>query len=792
MKIVLYTGYQPTPWNPDTIYETGLGGTEQSVLYLAKYLSTKYFYKVWVVGNVIPGDYEGVFYRTTDQFKQEVDWVDTIIGVSYINYLKEFENFKYKNSIFWVHNTDYFPWWNGTEIPNHRELLSHPKLTHIVCLTYWHKYKWIEQFPETENKVIIIPNGIDYKGFVNMYPSPKMIDGKLFGSSPASLPKKNLNQYIYSSHAERGLSKLLEDWPSIKKETPSSTLKICTPEYGLEYFKENYLPLILNLEDVEFLGTLPQQELYQLMAKSQYWYYPSTYEETFCITALEMLGHKVQPITWEWGGLKETLKGFNTQNINEKINWRLAKQYVIHHDWRNIVDLHWVKLLLKLNMKLDHFSVITLNGTQELNDKCLSVSMPKDYHYTLKEGFNYQDLTTKELDKFGVKKHPNWKLDVDNYYYNREVTDGELGCSLSHVDLWIDSYTTEREVTMILEDDFIEQLPVPWDQVESLLDKGYDLIYLGRNALKPEEENLIEGYANWVEPSYSYNTHAYILSKKGIELLVEHYVEKYKNKMFVIDEFLSIAFKKTDRQDILEDYLDLPTLKAAAPIVNFYEQEDSKGLTNYNREESPELPYEMPEVMNASDWGSWCVKYVNPHILRGQYKLLVDEMGHNILEFPLFTDKFCDEIIQLAESNTWITDRHEFYPTVDQSMEEIGMGEIYQSVLETFVYPIFIWYWGLEGDNWETLPSENFIAKYSIDNQGSLDLHHDVSLITLNVRLNDDFTGGGTYLPKYNLTVNPRKKGNAIAHPGMITHKHGGRPVDSGTRYILVTFTKNQ
>lgn len=57
---------------------------------------------------------------------------------------------------------------------------------------------------------------------------------------------------------------------------------------------------------------------------------------------------------------------------------------------------------------------------------------------------------------------------------------------------------------------------------------------------------------------------------------------------------------------------------------------------------------------------------------------------------------------------------------------------------------------------------------------------------------NDDFTGGGTYLPKYNLTVNPRKKGNAIAHPGMITHKHGGRPVDSGTRYILVTFTKNQ
>ena len=30
-----------------------------------------------------------------------------------------------------------------------------------------------------------------------------------------------------------------------------------------------------------------------------------------------------------------------------------------------------------------------------------------------------------------------------------------------------------------------------------------------------------------------------------------------------------------------------------------------------------------------------------------------------------------------------------------------------------------------------------------------------------------------------------------MAHPGMITHKHGGRPVDSGTRYILVSFTQN-
>jgi hypothetical protein len=48
-----------------------------------------------------------------------------------------------------------------------------------------------------------------------------------------------------------------------------------------------------------------------------------------------MLGHKVQPITWEWGGLKETLQGFNTRNIYESINWRLVKSYLHYNRLEN-------------------------------------------------------------------------------------------------------------------------------------------------------------------------------------------------------------------------------------------------------------------------------------------------------------------------------------------------------------------------------------------------------------------------------------------------------------------------
>ena len=785
MKIVLYTGYQSTKWNPDTQHKIGLGGTEQCVLYLAYHLAAYPGNQVWVVGDVIEGDFDNVKYRTTNTFKNEVDSVDTIIATSYIHYLKEFEDFNYKNSIFWVHNTDYFTYWRGKEIENHRELLNHPKLSHIICLTYWHRDKFVEHFPESYNKIQIIGNGIYKAGFVDVWPKPKQYNGKILPGDPLHHLKID-NQYIYTSHAERGLEHLLEEWPSILERTPDATLKVATPEYGLEYFNLYFKEWVNNLEGVEFVGTLPQRELYQLMASSSYWYYPSDYEETFCITALEMLGHKVQPITWEWGGLKETLQGFNTRNIYESVDWRLVKSYLHYKDWRIVVQDNWLPLITKMNMKIDYFYVLSINETKELQEKCTNLNLPKPLPYWIKPGFDARSPEFPEIcEKFGVKKHPRWKFNTLNEWWARDVMDGEVGCSLSHVDAWVDAYAKGHDSVIIFEDDFSEVAQVPWDQVQQLLDMDYDLIYLGRNAIKPELEKPINGVLGWVEPDYSYNAHAYILSKKGLQILVEEYLEQFKGAMFAMDEFLPIAYGMTHRQEILGEYAGKTRLKAAAPKVNYYEQVDSPGTTFYVRPDE-----NLPEIKQTQNWGEWCDKYINPHIRKGQYKLMVDEIAPNVIEFPLFTEKFCNEIVELAEQHKWVTDRHKFYPTTDQTMESLGMQEIYQKVLEEFVYPIWVWFWDLQGDNWNTLGSENFIAKYDTLNQGSLDLHHDDSIITLNLRLNNDFKGGGTYLPKYKTTVQPRKIGNVMAHPGVITHLHGGRPVEEGTRYILVTFTK--
>jgi len=175
--------------------------------------------------------------------------------------------------------------------------------------------------------------------------------------------------------------------------------------------------------------------------------------------------------------------------------------------------------------------------------------------------------------------------------------EGELGCGLSHVDAWVDSYRRGLETTLILEEDFWEERSIDWDQIEELLNRGYDLIYLGRNALEASLEKPIEGVEGWVEPDYTYNSHAYILSKRGVQILVEEYIEQYKNEMFAFDEFLSITFGMTHRQDILAEYAGKTRLKAAAPIEDYYIQKDSPGLTFYIAGEEPKsfpLTIDMP------------------------------------------------------------------------------------------------------------------------------------------------------------------------------------------------------
>jgi hypothetical protein len=197
-------------------------------------------------------------------------------------------------------------------------------------------------------------------------------------------------------------------------------------------------------------------------------------------------------------------------------------------------------------------------------------------------------------------------------------------------------------------------------------------------------------------------------------------------------------------------------------------------------------------VLNDSDWTAWKEKYLIKPIANGEYELMIDDRGNHIYEFPLFTTEFCEEVIELAEHvNKWTDDRHDSYPTNDVLLDNLQLQKIYQRVQKEIIFPLCSYIWQLgTGDEWSNLYCENFLARYTTDKQGHLSVHHDDSDISMIVKMNNDFEGGGTWFPKYNTLSNPDRIGTASIHPGRLTHRHGARPITSGKRYVIVSFMR--
>ena len=430
-------------------------------------------------------------------------------------------------------------------------------------------------------------------------------------------------------------------------------------------------------------------------------------------------------------------------------------------------------------MKIDQVYIINLNSSKsDIEARINQLGLPQNTPFFIMNAIN--GMTAES--QFGPYKcYPNWKIESDNKWWNRDLTPGEIGCSLSHITAWKDALAKDYKNILILEEDFLSNGSLALKDLKLPLE--YDLLYLGRN--KVDESVPEEEFGDFYMPSYSYNTHAYLLSQSGIKKLIAYNLQ---DNIIPADEFLSATFCLHPSQDIRDLFVH-PCVKTFA-----LKQQAIGQIPTDIRPSTIEISKPKYDILDASDWNLWKSKYIDKVMARGEYDLLVDEIGpqySNIFEFPLFTQLFCDELIAMAEAeNKWTEGRHEFYPTNDVLLQELGLGDIYKRVIREIITPLATHIWKLEGA-WLANPSdETFMIKYSMDKQGHLSLHHDHSYFTCGVKLNDEFDGGGTYFPKYGVCLTPRRNGNAFLHPGAITHKHGARPIHAGLRYIIVSFIR--
>ena len=188
---------------------------------------------------------------------------------------------------------------------------------------------------------------------------------------------------------------------------------------------------------------------------------------------------------------------------------------------------------------------------------------------------------------------------------------------------------------------------------------------------------------------------------------------------------------------------------------------------------------------------------ISPFILSKEWELMVDSVTENginleLYSWPLVTDTFCKKLIEDAESyGKWTSGRHDYYPTHDILLSDIGYDIIYSEILNEYAHPTARWIWNLEGSNWDNMKVESFIVKYdnaSKDAQNSLSLHHDHADYTFVVGLNDEYSGGGTWFPRQKYLID-KSPGVVTVHP-TITHRHGARPVTDGVRYVLISFCR--
>jgi hypothetical protein len=218
-------------------------------------------------------------------------------------------------------------------------------------------------------------------------------------------------------------------------------------------------------------------------------------------------------------------------------------------------------------MNIDHIYIITINDTREnYNDvlnRIIEIGLPHRCQYEFR-GVNGYELTKDDLDSYGISLYPHWNVltattdlgihDTENKFWKRDMTRGEIGCVLSHLQIWEDAYENGYENIIIFEDDIISnETKFDWGVLTDLQSLNYDLFYLGRLPQLGFEgvvDTPLEEYPHLCTPGYSYQAHAYMLSKNGIAKIVEQYLPILKKNLVPSDDFLPAICNWTPREDL--------------------------------------------------------------------------------------------------------------------------------------------------------------------------------------------------------------------------------------------------
>jgi len=298
-NIFFALGNTPEPVYGGMIDKTGVGGVESTYIELSKELA-KRGHNCFLFCNCEKEHvYEGVYYVPYYKMGENLVLNPEVIITS--RWYDALYVAPLAKKIIWAQDNFYTD-------PNHPDAFA--SCNALVCSSQWHRYHLAHLLGEglRSEKTNIIPLSI--RG--------ELFKGKNIVRDPLKV--------IYSSNPNRGLDVLSVMWEELSNKIPGIHLSIMYGWEGLrtwsndsawiasvEKDKERIEKWAEKAGNVTITGRLTKARLAEEMLSASLCLYPSTFWETFCLTALETQAAGTPMITTKIGALSNTLN--NESNI---------------------------------------------------------------------------------------------------------------------------------------------------------------------------------------------------------------------------------------------------------------------------------------------------------------------------------------------------------------------------------------------------------------------------------------------------------------------------------------------
>ena len=264
-------------------------GSEITLLKLADEFKKKY--RVIIFGSAIYKEItvNEVEYLNSNKIEefQKNNKVDIFIISRYIHAFLDFEIIARKIFL-WVHDLHILKYYQSKAFPDEGKYLLKNilhKLDGVITISNFHKQFFLNYYEIDPSKVFVIRSAID----------PSMFKGNF---------EKQKNRFIWTSHGYRGMDKLIEYFYSIRQRIPDAELYVYRDKTA---FSEDILEIMDKCEFIHYVGKLEHDKIPDEFEKSEIWFYPTNFEETYCMSAVEAQMAKCICVGTDIGALTETI-----------------------------------------------------------------------------------------------------------------------------------------------------------------------------------------------------------------------------------------------------------------------------------------------------------------------------------------------------------------------------------------------------------------------------------------------------------------------------------------------------